>query len=156
MTVKISFDKAAVERRGYGLEDTHQTVKNLFAVHNLPCVSEDCALAFKDKGHGDDFAAMWDIILALLRAGWFMACASSCVWQDEDGEEVYLLRLRKCRALHGNNPLSRTPRLLKFQSPYRMEKAPPTAGLVVIAPGAALTTQASRFDVKTPLAGELP
>lgn len=95
MTVKISFDKAAVERWGCRLKEAHQTVKNLFAVHDLPCVSEDNVLAFKDKGHGDDFAVMWDIILALLRADWFMECAASCVWQDEDGEENVLSRVRK-------------------------------------------------------------
>lgn len=97
MTVKISFDKAAVERWGYRLKDAHQTVKNLFAVHDLPCVSEDGILVFKDKGHGDDFAVMWDIILALLRAGWFLECAASCVWQDEDGEEDVLSQVRKTR-----------------------------------------------------------
>ncbi len=95
MTVKISFNKAAVERQGYVLEDVHRTVKNLFAVHDLPCVSEGSVLAFKDKGHGDDFAAMWDIILALLRADWFLACAASCVWQDENGEEDILSQVRK-------------------------------------------------------------
>ena len=90
MNVKFSFDKAAVERRGHTLEDVHGTVKNLFAVHNLPCVSDDGGLTFKDKGHGDDFAIMWDIILSLLRADWFMDCATTCVWQDEDGEEDIL------------------------------------------------------------------
>ena len=97
MTVKISFDKAAVERRGCRLEDAHQTVKNLFAVHDLPCVSEDSILAFKDKGLGDDFAVMWDIILSLLRADWFLECAASCVWQDEDGDEDVLSQIRKTR-----------------------------------------------------------
>ncbi len=97
MTVKISFNKAAVERRGCRLEDARQTVKNLFAVHDLPCVSEGSVLAFKDKGHGDDFAVMWDIILTLLRADWFLACAASCVWQDEDGEEDILSQVRKTR-----------------------------------------------------------
>ena len=97
MTVKISFDKAAVERWGYRLKDAHQTVKNLFAVHNFPCVSEGIIIAFKDKGHGDDFAVMWDIILALLRADWFLDCAASCVWQDEDGEEDVLSQVRKMR-----------------------------------------------------------
>ncbi len=97
MTVKISFNKAAVERRGCRLEDARQTVKNLFAVHDLPCVSEDSILAFKDKGHDDDFANMWDIILSLLRADWFQECAASCVWQDEDGEEDVLSQVRKTR-----------------------------------------------------------
>ena len=90
MEVKFLFNRTAVERRGYTLEEVRQTIKNLFAVHDLPCVSEGNVLAFKDKGHGDDFAVMWDIILALLRADWFLDCAVSCVWQDEDGEEDVL------------------------------------------------------------------
>lgn len=95
MNVKFSFDKVAVERRGHTLEDVHRTIKNLYAVHNLPCVSESSVLAFKDKGHGDDFAVMWDIILSLLRADWFMDCTVSCVWQDEDGEEDVLAQAGK-------------------------------------------------------------
>ena len=95
MTVKISFDKTAVERRSCRLEDVHQTVKYLFAVHNLLCVSEDSALAFTDKGHGDDFAVMWDIILSLLRSDWFVEYAASCVWHDEDGEEDILSQAGK-------------------------------------------------------------
>ena len=93
MKVKISFNKAA----GYKLENVRQTVKNLFAVHDLPCVSEDSVLAFIDKGHSDDFAVMWDIILALLRADWFLDCAASCVWQDEDGEEDVLSQAREAQ-----------------------------------------------------------
>lgn len=95
MTVKIFFNKAAVEQRGCRLEDARQAVKNLFSVHDLPCASEDNVLAVKDKGHGDNFAVMWDIILALLRADWFLECAASCVWQDEDGEEDVLSQVRK-------------------------------------------------------------
>ena len=79
-----------MERYGYTLESVHQIVKNLFAVHGLPCISDNSILAFKDKGHGDDFACMWDIVLSLLRADWFMDCAASCVWQDESGEEDIL------------------------------------------------------------------
>ena len=95
MNVKFSFDKAIVERRGYGLEAARQTIKNLFAAHSLPCVSDGDALAFKDKGDGDDFAVMWNIILSLLRSEWFMDCAASCVWQDEDGEEDILAQVGK-------------------------------------------------------------
>ncbi len=95
MKVRFSFDKAAVERQGHTLSDVHRTVKSLFAVHDLPCVSEEDVLAFKDKGHGDDFACMWDIILSLLRADWFMVCATACIWQDEDGEEDVLAQARK-------------------------------------------------------------
>ena len=97
MQVKFSFDKAAVERRGRTLENVHRTVKSLFAVHALPCVSNGEILAFKDKGHGDDFACMWDAILSLLRSDWFMDCATACVWQDEDGEEDLLAQVGKVR-----------------------------------------------------------
>jgi len=93
MRVQFSFDKVAVERRGYTLEDVHRTVKNLFA--DLPCISDFGALVFEDKGHGDDLAIMRDIILSLLRADWFMDCAASCVWQDEDGEEDLISRTRR-------------------------------------------------------------
>lgn len=97
MKVKFSFDKAAIERRGYTLKTVRQTVKNLFAAHGFPSISDDGVLAFEDKGHGDDFAVMWDIILSLLRSEWFMDCAASCVWQDEDGEEDVLAQAEKMR-----------------------------------------------------------
>ena len=100
MNVKFSFDKAAVERRGHTLEAVHQTVKDLFAVHDFPCVSDNSILSFQDKGHGDDFACMWDIILSLLRSEWFMDCADSCVWQDGDSEEDILLAARMPLALN--------------------------------------------------------
>ncbi len=95
MNVKFAFNKIAVERRGYTLEDVHRTVKKQFSVYNLPCVSDGNILTFEDKGHGDDFAIMWDIILSLLRADWFKDCAVSCVWQDEDGEEDVLSQAGK-------------------------------------------------------------
>ena len=95
MNVKISLDNAAVVLRGHTLEDVHQTIKSLFTVHNLPCVSDGGVLVFRDKDHGDDFAVMWDIILSLLRADWFMDCAASCVWQDESGEEDILAQAGK-------------------------------------------------------------
>lgn len=97
MRVQFSFDKAAVERLGHTVDDVYRTIKKLFAAHNLPCVDEGDSLAFQDKGHGDDFAYMWDIILALLRSDWFMACATACVWQDEDGEEDVLAQAGKVR-----------------------------------------------------------
>lgn len=97
MRVDFSFDGAAVERWGYTLESVHLAVKSLFAVQNIPCVSTGGVLAFKSKGHRDDFAVMWDIILSLLRSDWFMDCAVSCVWQDEDGEEDVLIQARKVR-----------------------------------------------------------
>lgn len=97
MEVKFAFDKAAAARRGCTLENVHQTIKSLFAAHGLPCVSDGDTLAFNDRGRGNDFAVMWDIILSLLRSEWFMDCAVSCVWQDEDGEEDVLAQAGKMR-----------------------------------------------------------
>lgn len=71
--------------------------KSLFAAHYFPCVSERNVLSFIDKGHGDDFATMWDIILSLLRSEWFMNCAASCVWEDENGVEDVLSQTREIR-----------------------------------------------------------
>ena len=95
MNVKFSFDRVAVERRGFTLEDVYRTIKDLFTTHDFPCVSDGDALAFKDKGDGDDFAVMWDIVLSLLRSDWFVECATSCVWLDEDGEEDILAQVGK-------------------------------------------------------------
>ena len=95
MNVKFSFDKAIVERRGFTLEDVYRTIKNLFTAHDFPCVFDGDALAFRSKAHGDDFATMWDIILSLLRSDWFLDCATSCVWLDEDGEEDILAQVGK-------------------------------------------------------------
>ena len=97
MQIKVTFDRAAAERMGYTLEDVCRAVKCLFAVHDLPCVSFGDVLAFSDKGHGDDFACMWDVILSLLRADWFVGCASACIWQDENGEEDILAQAGKAR-----------------------------------------------------------
>lgn len=97
MEVRFSFNRTAIERRGHTLEDVHQTIKSLFTVHVLPCVPDGDVLVFTDKGHGDDFAVMWDIILSLLRTDWFMDCAVSCVWQDENGEEDVLAQAGKIR-----------------------------------------------------------
>ena len=74
-----------------------QTIKSLFTAYGLPCVSDGDAFAFKDKDRGDDFATMWDIILSLLRSEWFMDCATSCVWEDENGVEDVLSQVRKTR-----------------------------------------------------------
>jgi len=91
MKVEFSFNKAAVERKGYSVNDVHCVIKKLFAACDLPCISEGATLAFKDKGHGDDFACMWEIIMALLRSDWFLACATACVWQDDDGAPENIL-----------------------------------------------------------------
>lgn len=97
MEVRFSFNETAVERRGFTLEAVHQRIKSLFTANDLPCIPGGDVLVFKDRGHDDDFAVIWDIILSLLRADWFMDCAASCIWQDEAGEEDILAQVGKVR-----------------------------------------------------------
>ena len=78
MNVKFSFDKAMVKRRGFMLEDVHQTIKGLFTAHDFPCVFEGDVLSCTGKGHGDDFSIMWDIILSLPIHSHFLALAFPC------------------------------------------------------------------------------
>ena len=61
----------------------------------FPVSLKGMASLYTDKGHGDDFAVMWDIILSLLRSDWFVECAESCVWLNEDGEEDILSQAGK-------------------------------------------------------------
>ena len=97
MEVNFSFDKVVIAQKGFTLTDVYWTIKSLFAAHGFPCVSDGSILAFKDKGHGDDFATMWEIILSLLRSDWFMECVISCVWQDGDNIEDVLVQAGKER-----------------------------------------------------------
>jgi len=54
---------------------------------------------------------MWDIILSLLRSDWFLDCAASCVWQDEDGEEDILSQVGKIPGAARQQPVGeRGPR----------------------------------------------
>lgn len=55
MNVKLSFDSDAAERRGYAVERMRQTVKDLFAAHDLPCVSEGDVLGQTGKEVAADF-----------------------------------------------------------------------------------------------------
>ena len=111
MSVKFSFDKAIVEWRGFTLEDVYRTIKNLFAAHNFPCVSEGDGLSFADKGHGDDFAVMWDIILVLLRAGIVPYPVSS---RTKMGRKMCCPRSGKHRVPYSNSLLGAAGSAPKF------------------------------------------
>lgn len=95
MKVTFTFDKATTSAAGLRLEDVRHTVKKLFAERGLPCTSDGTELAFEDVGREDDYADMWIVILGLLRSEWFIKAASSCLWEDEDGEEDVLAQAWK-------------------------------------------------------------
>lgn len=97
MKVVFTFDEAATAAAGYKIGDVRYTVKKEFADRGLPCVTDAEELAFEDIGREDDFSDMWIVLFALLRADWFMAAASSCVWYDEDEVEDVLAQAWKVR-----------------------------------------------------------
>ena len=91
MRVDMTFDQWKVEQQGYTLDAVRQTVQKSFAAHGLRCVQDGPVLTCTDCGGADDFANLWAVIMALLRTAWFPAMASSCVWQDDNGDREDLL-----------------------------------------------------------------
>lgn len=92
MRVEMTFDPAKVAEipGDFSMNDVYHTVKKMFAKRGLPCISEGEVLAFGDTGSEHDFARMWNVITALMVSSWFVGCASSCRFFDEDGYEDVL------------------------------------------------------------------
>ena len=91
MKVEMTFNNAAVSSNGYNITDIYQTIKKSFIGSGLKCCSEDDTLSFEDGGRENDYANMWKLILSLLRSPWFIKCASSCVFVDDDDSEEDVL-----------------------------------------------------------------
>ena len=91
MRADMTFDQQKVEQQGYTLDAVRQTVQKNFAVHGLRCVQNGPVLSCTDCGNADDFANLWTVIMALLRTEWFPILASSCVWQDDNGDQEDVL-----------------------------------------------------------------
>lgn len=99
MKIVFRFDKVACANAGLKVEDVRYTIKKLFAEYGLPCIADGEYLAFEDADREDDYADMWSIILGLLKSEWFISSASSCIWQDDDGEEDVLSQVWKVSRL---------------------------------------------------------
>lgn len=91
MKVAMTFDESKVNATGYQMADIYETIKSEFTKRGLRCTSEDRVLSFEDTGHEDDYAYMWNVIMSLLKSDWFVACASSCVFYDDDDTEEDVL-----------------------------------------------------------------
>lgn len=87
----MTFNDAAVDTLGYQKADIYQTIKSAFAMRGLRCSSDNEVLSFEDNGHEDDYAHMWKIIISLLKSDWFVACADSCIFFDDDESEEDVL-----------------------------------------------------------------
>lgn len=91
MRVEMAFDENEVRTLGFEKNDAHYTVKKMFEDKDLPCIENENKLVFEDKDRKDDYSNMWIIIMSLLRADWFVKCATSCLFfddEDDEGEDV--------------------------------------------------------------------
>lgn len=84
MRVEMTFNNAAIADHGYRRGDIYYTIKKAFTGKGLVCISEDELLAFEDTGHENDYAYMWNVIKSLMISDWFLSCASSCEFIDDD------------------------------------------------------------------------
>ncbi len=98
MKVEMTFDDAAIEALGHQRADVARTLQSAFGRRGLRCTSDGEVLTFADAGHEGDYAQMWQVIFALLRSDWFIACAKSCTFfDDDDSEEDVLSQAWKVR-----------------------------------------------------------
>lgn len=89
--VEMTFDDTSIMVNGYRKMDIFRTIKSAFAKSGLICSSENDLLSFEDAGREDDYAHLWNVIKSLMISDWFLKCASSCVFvDDEDVEEDVL------------------------------------------------------------------
>ena len=91
MKVEITFDDAAIAAGGYRKADVLRTVRSAFGRRGLSCCREEDPLSFEDTGREDDYASIWNVIKSLMISDWFLGCASSCVFVDDDGAEEDVL-----------------------------------------------------------------
>lgn len=89
MRVEMTFNDEAIAATGYTKRDVYYTVKKAFTEHGLRCISDGETLAFADNGHQDDYAHMWNEMFRLVRSGWFLRCATSLIFiEDDEVEDV--------------------------------------------------------------------
>jgi hypothetical protein len=91
MKLTMTFNPAAMASSGYQKADIYRTIKSAFVKRGLRCTSESDVLSFEDSGGEHDYAYLWNVTLSLLKSKWFVTCASSCVFYDDDGTEEDVL-----------------------------------------------------------------
>lgn len=91
MKVEMTFDDAAIAAGGYRKADVFQTVRSAFERRGLHCSRENDLLSFEDAGREDDYAHIWNVIKSLMISDWFLECASSCMFVDDDDVEEDVL-----------------------------------------------------------------
>ena len=95
LKMEFTFDKAAIEKKGYSMESLYGEIKKEFASKNIPCVSDNEVLAFSGTGHKDDFSNMLTIMRIYSQVDWFMDTASSWIFRTNEGWEDVLKQAKK-------------------------------------------------------------
>ncbi|NCC08486.1 MAG: hypothetical protein EOM30_10745 [Clostridia bacterium] len=102
MKVEMTFKDSSIISSGYKKADVYQTIKSSFTKRGLLCYSDNDVLAFEDTGNENDYAYMWNVIMSLLKSDWFINCAASCTFFDDDDSEEDVLsqawKVQKLRA----------------------------------------------------------
>ena len=100
MKVEMTFDDAAIEALGHQRADVARTLQSAFGRRGLRCTSDGEGLTFADAGHEGDYAQMWMLLIHLLQTDWFVQCAASCVFfDDDDSEEDVLAQATEIRKM---------------------------------------------------------
>jgi hypothetical protein len=86
-----------MEINGIKRQDVYFTLKKNFSERGMKCVSENDVLVFEDMGRENDYGNMWSIIIGLIKSDWFVKCASSCVFTEDDVEEDILSQVPRLR-----------------------------------------------------------
>ncbi len=100
MKVEFAFDEKALKEDGKSLERVVNALKSNFAKLNLPCISDDEIIVFKDTGDENDYARIWKLIIAYLKTDWFLKYATKCnfyKYSDNDGYEDVLYAVTEPR-----------------------------------------------------------
>ena len=91
MKVEMTFNDATIIASGYQKEDIYYTIKSAFTKRGLICSSDNEILSFEDTGNEHDYAHMWNVIMSLLKSEWFISCATSFTFFDDDESEEDIL-----------------------------------------------------------------
>ncbi len=89
MKIEFAFDDNKIADSNLSKNEIYEHLKRSFSKYDLPCVKDDESLVFKGNGNENDYAHIWNLIIAYLKTDWFLKVASKCNFYKYDDGEVY-------------------------------------------------------------------